>query len=185
MEGIEMTDVAILLLRMAVGLTLAAHGSQKLFGWFGGPGINGFRGMLEHMNFRGAGVWAAFAALAELGGGLLIAFGFLTPLGSFAVIAAMMVAIATVHSSKGFFNSHGGYEFPVLILVSALAIAIMGPGTASADAYLGLDYPLPLVGFFIVISIGGALFALGSRQFVRKERRQAQEDRRRTPAGQS
>jgi len=132
-----MFGIGLLVLRIVVGLTMAAHGSQKLFGWFQGPGITGFAGMLGHLKIRPAMFWAWVAASAEFLGGLALALGFLTPLASYAIAGAMLVALATVHLAKGFWNTQGGIEFPLLILASVVALALTGPGVYSIDHWLG------------------------------------------------
>lgn len=159
-----MIGVGLLVLRTVVGLTLAAHGAQKLFGWFGGPGIKGFAGMLGQLNIRPTALWAWVAALAELVGGLALAVGLLTPLAATAIAGSMLVAIATVHLAKGFWNTQGGIEFPLLILASVVALALTGPGVYSIDHWLKIALPEPitiLVGMVAVIV--GALTALVSR----------------------
>jgi putative oxidoreductase len=156
-----MLTIALLILRLAVGLTVAAHGAQKLFGWFHGPGIDGFTGALTRMGIRPARPFAVLAALAEFGGGLMVAAGLLTPLSAMAVVAAMLVAIFAVHVPKGFFNQAGGYEFPNLILWCCVAIAIAGPGPASLDHALGLALPEPAtLGAGAVLALLGAGVAL-------------------------
>jgi putative oxidoreductase len=130
-------SVGILILRVVVGLTMAAHGAQKLFGWFEGPGFAGMSGMLEKMGFRSAKLFAALIVAAEVGGGLLLAAGFLTPLGVAAVVGVMIGAIATVHWTNGFFSTKGGYEFNLVLTAAAIAIAFTGPGLYSVDGLLG------------------------------------------------
>jgi putative oxidoreductase len=130
----------LLLLRVVLGLVVAAHGAQKLFGWFGGPGLAGTSGWLESMGFRPGKLHAGVTGLAEFGGGLLLALGFLTPLGAAAVIGVMTVAIVTVHSQNGFFNTSGGFEFNLVLLVAAATLAFTGPGEYSVD--LALDWDL-------------------------------------------
>jgi putative oxidoreductase len=129
-------EAGLLLIRVVLGAIMAAHGAQKLFGWFGGPGLAGTGGWLESMGLRPARLYAAVVGLAEFGGGALLALGLLTPLGAAAVAGVMLVAIAIVHWSNGFFNTSGGYEFNLLIAAVAIALAITGPGEISID-YLG------------------------------------------------
>lgn len=138
-----MFAVGILVLRLVIGLTLAAHGAQKLFGWFGGPGIKGWTGAMNRMRIRPAVPWAWASALAEFLGGIGLALGFLTPLPSFAIAGAMIVAIALVHWPKGFFNTKGGFEFNLSILGAVAAIALIGPGAISVDAPFGIHLPEP------------------------------------------
>jgi putative oxidoreductase len=130
-------EAGFLLIRVVLGAIMASHGAQKLFGWFGGPGLAGTEGWLESMGFKPARLHAVVVGLAEFGGGALLALGLLTPLGAAAVAGVMLVAIATVHWSNGFFNSSGGYEFNLLIAATAIALAITGPGEISIDRLAG------------------------------------------------
>jgi putative oxidoreductase len=100
------------LLRLVFGLTVAAHGAQKLFGWFGGPGLEGFGGFLEQLGIAPASRWSWAAALAEFGGGLLVAIGLLSPIGTFLVIGAMLTALLVVHLPMGFSMRRVGSSFP-------------------------------------------------------------------------
>src|SRR5438132_1502899 len=102
-------DLGLLIVRLVIGLTLAAHGSQKLLGWFGGGGIAGTAPFLEQLGFRPGRLHAAFAGVAETAGGLLLAAGLFTPLAAAAVIGVMVVAVGSVHWGKGFFLSTGGF----------------------------------------------------------------------------
>ena len=129
-------NIGFLFLRLTVGLTLAAHGSQKLFGWFGGPGLNGTGQFFEMLGFRPGRRQALLAGLAETVGGLLLAMGFMTPLGSAAAISVMLVAVFSVHIQKGFFVHNGGYEYNLVLAVAALTLALTGPGSLSVDAFL-------------------------------------------------
>ena len=168
-------DVAFLILRLVVGLTLAAHGAQKVFGWFQGSRISGFAGMLARMGMKPAVLWAWVAGLSELVGGLLIALGLLWPVGPAVAVGAMLVAIVTVHWAKGFFNSKGGIEFPLVILGSCVAMALGGPGAFALDRWLGFQLPEPraaLVGLALVVL--GAVGSLATRRlpaslFARRE----------------
>src|SRR2546426_7079274 len=100
----------LLLLRVVLGPTMSAHGAQKLFGWFGGPGMKGTTGMCANLGYRSPFLMASGLALAEFGGGLSLATGFLTPLGALAITVVMLNAVYLIHWSKGFFNGNGGYE---------------------------------------------------------------------------
>ena len=94
-------DAGLLLARMVLGLLMAAHGSQKLFGWFGGYGLAGTGGFFESLGFRPGRLFAAAAAVTEVAGGLLLALGLLGPLGPAMIISVMIVAMATVHWPHG------------------------------------------------------------------------------------
>lgn len=130
-------DTALLLIRLAVGATLAAHGTQKLFGWFQGHGITGTAGFLESLGFRPGNAYAWLLGGAELVGGLALAIGMLTPLAATVVSAVMVGAIVAVHRDKGFFSQAGGYEYPLALAVAAVATAFAGAGRYSLDHVLG------------------------------------------------
>lgn len=157
-------NAGLLILRLVVGLTLAGHGAQKVFGWFGGTGMSGWVGAMNRMRIRPAAPWAWASALAELLGGLAVAIGFLSPLGSFAIAGSMLVAIALVHWPKGFWVSKGGYEFNLLIIATVAALAVIGPGAYSAVHLLGINLPEPLVLVIgTVATIAGVVVALTTR----------------------
>lgn len=130
-------EIGLLLLRLTVGLTLAAHGAQKLFGWFGGPGLDGTGQALETFGFQPGRRHALMAGMVEVGGGLLLAFGFLTPLAAAIVFAVMLVAGVSVHGKQGFFIMSGGYEYALVLGVAGLTVAFTGPGALSLDALFG------------------------------------------------
>ena len=158
-------NTALLILRLVVGFAMAAHGSQKVFGWFGGPGISGFSGFLESIGFR-HGAWFALAAgLSELLSGLLMATGFGGPIGPSLMVSVMLVAIATVHLGHGFFTATNGIELPMLYLTGALAVAFAGAGEFSLDHVFGFDaaFPQSATTIALAISVLGALANLGLR----------------------
>lgn len=127
----------ILLLRVVLGSIMAAHGAQKLFGWFGGGGPRGTAGSFAQLGFRAPLMMALAAGTAELGGGLLIATGLMTPLAALAIAVVMLNAIGTVHWRNGFWNTAGGYEFNLLVYAAAVAIAATGAARFSLDNLLG------------------------------------------------
>lgn len=127
-------EYGLLLLRLVVGLLFAAHGAQKLFGWFGGDGPQGTAAFFASLGYRWPARLAIVAGLAELGGGLLLATGLLTPVAAFLLATMMLNAIATVVFPKGFI---GGYEFELTLLTVAVALAATGPGEISLDDAIG------------------------------------------------
>ena len=139
-----MAAFGLLILRVVVGLILAGHGAQKLFGWWGGQGMDGWTQTVAKLRIRPAQPWAWVAALAEFGGGILLALGFLSPLGNLAIAGSMLVAIATVHLSRGFWVTKGGYEFNLALIAAVAALALTGPGAYSLDAALRIQLPEPL-----------------------------------------
>ena len=150
-------DGAILVLRVVVGLLVAGHGAQKIFGWFGGHGMAGFRGWLHSMGFRPPLLWSWMGALAEFGGGALLTLGLFSPVGSIAISSSMLTAIARVHWPK-VWNTEHGFELPLTYLVVALTVAAMGPGAYSLDAVLATALPTPVaVALGIAALVGWAI----------------------------
>ncbi|MQA76008.1 MAG: DoxX family membrane protein [Solirubrobacterales bacterium] len=142
-------NLGFLVLRVIVGLLLAGHGAQKLFGWFGGHGASGTGGFFESLGLKPGRTLALGAGAAELGGGALLALGLLTPLAAALITAVMVTAIITVHFAKGVWATEGGYEYNVVLIAVAFALAGAGAGAWSLDDALGLD-------------LTGAGWALGS-----------------------
>ena len=143
-------STGLLILRLVAGLTLAAHGAQKFFGWFGGNGIKGTLQMQGRMGLKPAPLWAGMVILGEFGGGLSVALGFLTPLGAAGMIGAMFMAIAKSHWKNGFWNGKRGIEFPLQLLAAGVAIGIAGPGSYSLDALFGIALPVVL---FLILAL--------------------------------
>lgn len=132
-------NLGLLALRLVVGLLFAGHGAQKLFGAFGGSGIEGTAAGFAKGGLRPPRAHAWIAGLSELGGGLLLACGLLTPLAAAALIGVMSGAILSVHGPKGVWNTQGGYEYNLVLVAAAFALAAIGAGAWSLDNVLGLD----------------------------------------------
>lgn len=128
----------LLVARVTLGLLMAAHGSQKLFGWFGGHGLAGTSGMFESLGFRPGKLFATVAAGTEVASGVLVALGLFGPIGPALMLSVMIVAAVTVHLPNGLFAAKNGIEVPLLYAVGAAALALTGPGAYSLDAVLGL-----------------------------------------------
>ncbi|HEX7431608.1 MAG TPA: DoxX family protein [Candidatus Limnocylindrales bacterium] len=154
------TDLAFLLIRLAVGLTFAAHGAQKAFGWWSGPGLKGWRGAVSSMGFRPVELFVGASILAELVGGLMLAAGILTPVAAALLVAQSVVIIFKVHWSKGFFSSKGGFEFAFVLAMGAVAIGIAGPGQLSLDQLIKLEPAATVRGASLVIGALGGLASL-------------------------
>lgn len=123
-----------LLLRVPVGLIFAAHGAQKLFGWFGGYGLTATAGWLESIGIAPGLPFALLAGGAEFFGGLLLLLGLLTRPAALALAVTMVVAIFSVHIQNGFFMSNNGYEFALALLAATLALAVSGAGKLALDS---------------------------------------------------
>jgi putative oxidoreductase len=152
--------IALLALRLVVGLGFAAHGAQKLFGVFGGHGIEGTAGFFEGIGLRPGRLHAWAAGTAEFLGGLLIALGLVTPIAAAALIAVMTAAVLTVHLPNGFFVSSNGYEYNLVLAAAVFALAGIGAGDWSLDNALGID--LAGTGWALGALAAGVLGGLGT-----------------------
>ena len=144
-ESPLMRDLGMLILRVTTGGLLAGHGAQKLFGWFGGPGLKGTAGWLESMGLTPGKRWATMASLSEFGGGALTTLGLFHPLGPMAEMGAMTMATVKAHWGKPIWAATGGAELPLVDMASALAITLAGPGRFSLDRLFGIRLPRWLV----------------------------------------
>jgi len=159
-------DFGILIGRLVIGLAMAAHGSQKLFGWFNGYGIAGTGGFMEGLGFRPGRFFAAAAGLGEFAGGLLTALGLFGPAGPALIILVMLVAAISVHAEHGFFATSNGIELTLVYAAAALILAATGPGVYSLDAALGLPVVWgPVLTWTVVgLAIAGAFGNLALRR---------------------
>ena len=157
-------DTGLLIARMVFGLLLAAHGTQKLFGWFGGYGLAGTGGFFEQLGFRPGRFFAATAGATEVAAGLLVASGLLGPLGPALVVSVMLVAMATVHWQHGLFAATNGIEVPLLYAVAAVALALTGFGAFSLDAALGLAWSTDVAWIALALGVLGGIANLAIRK---------------------
>lgn len=166
-------DVALLLARLALGGSIAAHGAQKMFGAFNGPGPQKAGGFFSQLGFPDGERYARMAAGTELASGALIALGALGPVGPAMLLSVMAVAVETVHKPKGFFNENGGFELNTMYALSALLLATHGPGSLSVDAMLGLEKRLNGVHGWLAVmgSLAAAAAILSQRQEPAVEQR--------------
>ena len=148
-------SIALLILRLGVGLTLTGHGVQKLFGWFGGPGLIRLKQGFEKQGFRPVWLWVTLAIVGEVGGGLSVALGFLTPLGAAGILGAMAIATFKSHWKNGFWLNKGGYEYSLVLLIVSLALGLIGPGSYSLDTLFGINLPQALL--FGVLAVAALL----------------------------
>lgn len=136
-----MANLALLLARLTVGGLVAGHGSQKLFGWFGGHGMRGTQGMVESLGLRPSTTWSWLAALSEFGGGALTVLGLFNPVGPLALIGSMAMATATAHRGKPIWVTSGGAELPITNMAMAAELLLAGPGALALDEALGTGLP--------------------------------------------
>lgn len=131
-------SIGLLVARIVIGLMMAAHGSQKLFGWFGGHGLAGTAGFFESLGFRPGRFFATLAAGTEMTSGILVALGLFGPVGPALMLSVMVVAAVSMHWKNGVFAGNNGIEVPLLYGVIAATLLLTGPGLYSIDAVLGL-----------------------------------------------
>ncbi|WP_079100141.1 DoxX family protein [Streptomyces sp. WMMB 322] len=162
-------DLGLLALRLGTGGVLFAHGTQKLFGWFGGYGLEGTGKSMEQIGFRPGRAHALASGLGEAGGGTLLALGLATP-GAGAAVAAAMSGAASVHAPAGFFNDRGGLEYPVHLALAGSAVALAGPGRFSLDHLLvhRLDQPW-MLGVTFAAAAAAAACVVSRRLRVQRE----------------
>ncbi len=152
-------NIALLILRVVVGGLFMGHGAQKLFGWFGGYGLEGTGGFMSSIGYRPGRRMALVGGLVEFVGGLLLVLGFLTPLGAALIVGQMTAATLAVHVDKGLWNEKGGFEYPLVLAVVALMVTFAGPGSMSVDSALGIEVSgtVPMMATLLA-GVGAALF---------------------------
>jgi putative oxidoreductase len=141
-------------LRVVIGALFFGHGTQKLYGWFGGHGIEGTAGFFESLGLRPGRRHATAAGAAEAGGGALVALGFLTPAAAAALIGVMSTAVEKVHLKNGPWASDGGYEYNLVLIAVMVVLADLGPGHFSLDHALGIEVKGPGVA---ALALGGGI----------------------------
>jgi putative oxidoreductase len=150
-------------LRVIIGALFIGHGTQKLFGWFGGHGLEGTGQFMESLGLKPGRRQALASGAAEAGGGALLALGLLTPVAVSALIGVMSTAIRTVHLEHGPWVTDNGYEYPLALIAALVAIADVGPGDMSLDRALDLEVNGPVVALLALGAGvgGGALLTRG------------------------
>jgi len=133
-----MGSLGLLVIRLVIGLTFAAHGTQKVLGWFGGYGIEGTAGFFESIGLKPGKTLAVLAGAGELLSGLFFAAGLLTPLAAAAMVVIMLVAIKTVAGQNGYWATANGSEYNIAIIAVAIGVALTGPGAYALDKLIGL-----------------------------------------------
>jgi putative oxidoreductase len=152
----RLNETAPTIVRVVQGSLMAGHGAQKLFGSFGGPGLEGTSGFMEMLGMRPGRPWAYLAGLSEFGGGVLTALGLLKPLGPLGVIGSMAMATRKAHWGKPIWVTEGGAELPVLNIAISTALMIREPDSFSLDRVLGIRLPawvgpVGLVGIILTV----------------------------------
>jgi putative oxidoreductase len=162
---LQTASIGLLVARVVIGLLMAAHGAQKLFGWFGGSGLSVTSEFFVALGFRPGRAFAAAASVSEFVSGLLVALGFLGPVGPAVMISVMIVAAVTVHWEHGLFASTNGIELPLLYAAVAFDFALAGFGSYSLDASFGIAGRWTTTATALVLAMGiiGALGSLAWR----------------------
>src|SRR5712664_1634618 len=164
--NVTYASIGLLIARLVFGLSISAHGAQKLLGWFGGYGLARTGGFFEQLGFRPGRLFAGLAGSTEIIAGLLMALGLLGPVGPALLLSVMIVAAVTVHRGKGFFATNNGIEMTVLYATVAILLALAGPGLYSLDAFFGLEmlWSPALSGVALAIGVIGAIANLAARR---------------------
>jgi len=159
-------SAGLLVARLVFGLIMTAHGAQKLLGWFGGYGLDATGEFLVQLGFRPARLFAILASLSEVVAGLLVAAGFLGPIGPALMLSVMIVAAVTVHWPNGLFAMGNGIELPLLYGAVAVVLALTGPGLFSLDALFGLEslWSPALAAGALAVGILGGIGNLAARR---------------------
>jgi putative oxidoreductase len=162
---LQTVSIGLLVVRVVVGLIMAAHGASKLWGWFGGHGLRGTGQFFEQMGFRPGVAFAAAASFSEIISGLLVAVGFLGPIGPALMISVMIVATITVHLGQGLFVPKG-IELPLLYGSAAFALALIGFGEYSLDALLGVagSWSVGFTWIVLMLGVAGAFVNIAFRR---------------------
>ena len=159
-------SIGLLVARLVLGLYMAAHGAQKLFGWFGGYGLKGTSGFFEQIGFRPGRLFVVTASVAELASGALLALGLLGPVGPALMISVLIVATVSVHWQNGVFVTSNGIEHTVVFAAAAFALALTGPGLFSLDALFGLEslWTAGIAWTAVAVGIVGGIANLAARR---------------------
>jgi putative oxidoreductase len=168
-------DLGLLMLRVGVGAACFSHGAQKLFGWFGGGGVEETAQAVSAMGFEPGERNARTAGLLETAGGAMLAFGMATgPVG--AALTGNMIVASSVHAPNGFFNTNGGYELPVTYALVGSTFALTGPGRFSVDHLTGEALNRPWMrALALVGALAAAAVLVSSRGAVVAERDDSEE----------
>ena len=161
-----------LIARVTIGGLFVGHGTQKLFGWFGGPGLDGASQMMDKLELKPGRRSAMAAAGAETAGGVLLALGALTPLAGTLITGTMLTAIRKVHAPNGVWNTDGGYEYNLALIAAVTALVECGPGSPSLDRALGFE---TRGGAWALASLAAG--AAGSKLAIDSGRRLAEQER--------
>ena len=175
-------DVGLLSIRLVVGLLLVGHGTQKLFGWFGGGGPEGTGGFFASLGYPAARSMAVLAGATEAGAGALLAIGLATPLAAAGIIGVMLNAIVAAHLKNGLWVTKGGIEYPLVLATVAFGLAWIGPGAYSIDRAIGWYPARPVAGLGALgLGVAGALVILATRRPAAAQPQQQTQETQKRP----
>src|SRR3954451_14121057 len=165
-------DLGLFLIHVVVGLVIAAHGSQKLFGLFGGAGLDGTGGVMESLGLAPGRPMALASGLTEFAGGILLALGLFVPLAAALIAATYIVAARTAHAGKGPWSADGGWEYVMVLSTVAIGLAFNGAGKWSLDNAIGWDVSGLWwgIGSAVVALIGAISVLAGTRRMANASR---------------
>ena len=164
-------DVASVIARAALGMSIAAHGAQKLFGWFEGPGPDGTAQFMKHLGFEPPEQFARLSSASEIAAGVLIATGALGPVGPMLLTSVMTTAAGSVHISNGYFNDKKGIELNAIYAIAALLLAVNDYGRISFDHVTGLRGRTSSL-----LGVAGVAAGVAAGIYVLSQRRATQPD---------
>jgi putative oxidoreductase len=156
-------DLGVLILRLAIGLTFAAHGAQKAFGWWRGPGPAKWMKAVHGMGFHPPALFAAASIGGELVAGLMVALGFVTPVAAAVLVAQSIVISVQAHLSNGFFSTQGGFEYPFVLGAGALAVGLIGAGSWSLDGLFRLGFAPGIGALLLAAGVAAGCLTLAAR----------------------
>lgn len=152
-------DLGLLVMRLVVGGTFAAHGAQKVFGWWNGPGLDGFANNVDGLGYRQSDVVSAVTAFTELVGGLLVLLGLFTPLAAAGLLAVSVNAV-WVKWGNGLFLPDGGFEYDLALAALAAGLTLSGPGRAALDnGRVWFRHPVVTGWIFLLLGLGAGVVA--------------------------
>jgi putative oxidoreductase len=165
-------DLGLLLVRVVIGVLMFAHGTQKLFAWFKGFGIEGTAGFFGSIGYRSGTTMAVIAGVTEAALGISLTLGLFVPAAAAALVGVMINVAVAGHGRNGFWNHNpqAGWEFPMVLGTIGAAIGLTGPGDYSLDSYLGLEIGFTGAGV-VAVAVGvivGALFLALFREPVQR-----------------
>jgi putative oxidoreductase len=166
--NVQSASLGLLVARVVIGTLMAAHGAQKLFGWFGGYGLNTTGEFMVHLGFPSGRAFAFAAGSGEFVSGLLVATGLLGPIGPALMISVMIVAMIKVHWNNGVFATKNGVELPLIYAVAGVAFAAAGYGAYAVDSLIPVAWPATVRWGVLAVGVVGGLANVGISRYAKR-----------------